>query len=336
MKVLAGDIGGTNSRFLIAEVGEGRYSVRFSRSLPSADYATFQAALDAFLDSAGGESRGLTSACFAMAGPVEGTIGRVTNLPWVLESQKLSDRLSGLPVRLINDFEAIGWGLEVLAPKQIHALQEGSPLAGAPRALIGAGTGLGQALLLPCGDLYRIQATEGGHVDFAPQDEIQVALLSYLLKRYDHVSYERLVSGAGLAVLLDFLQEYRGQRPGEALLQSLAAGDPAAVISNFGLKGGELLACEALDLFIAIYGAQAGNLALTCLPRGGLYVAGGIAPKILARMGEGGFLRAFLHKGRMRGLLEKIPVRVVLDEHIGLQGAAMAAWHFGEESIPGG
>lgn len=326
MKVLAGDIGGTNSRFLIASLGEGRFSARFSRSLPSDRHPSFQSVLDAFLDLAGEEALGLASACFAMAGPVEGGYGRVTNLPWVLEFQALSDRLGGLGVHLINDFEAVGWGLEALEPGQIHGLQEGKPLAGAPRALIGAGTGLGQSLMGWCGDHYRVQATEGGHVDFAPQDGLQIALLSHLLERYDHVSYERLVSGAGLAAILDFLGRYRGREPGEALAQALAAGDPAAAIGRFGLSGEDPLAREALDLFIALYGAQAGNLALTCLPRGGLYLAGGIAPKILARLGEGGFMRAFLHKGRMRGLLEKIPVRVVLDEAVGLRGAAMAAW----------
>lgn len=332
MKVLAGDIGGTNSRFLIAEVGEEGVSVRFARSLSSIGHSSFQSALDSFLDGAGDEAKGLASACFAIAGPVEAGIGRVTNLPWVLESDELGERL-GVGVCLINDFEAIGWGLEALEAGDIHVLQEGSPLDHAPRALIGAGTGLGQALMHWCGDHYRMHATEGGHTDFAPQDGLQIALLSHLLKRYSHVSYERLVSGAGLAAIFEFLCEHHGRCPSPALTQAMASGDPSAAVSRFGLNGTDPLAREALDLFIAIYGAQAGNLALTCLPRGGLYVAGGIAPKILSRMREGGFMRAFLHKGRMREILERVPVRVVLDEAIGLRGAAMAAWRCGTRGI---
>lgn len=326
MKVLTGDIGGTNSRFLIAEVGEGYLSPIHAQTLPSADHATFEQALTAFFDGAGTSVQGIASVCFALAGPVEAGIGRVTNLPWVLEAVDLSQSLGGIGVYLINDFEAIGWGLEAVDPADILTLQAGSPRPQALRALIGAGTGLGQALMSWCGGHYRIHATEGGHADFAPQDQTQIALLDHLMARHGHVSYERLVSGAGLIAIFDFLRGYRGREPSPALAEALASSDPAAAISRFGLSGEDLLAHEALDTFIAIYGAQAGNLALTCLPRGGLFIAGGIAPKVLPRLQAGGFREAFLHKGRMREVLEKIPVHVVLDEGIGLRGGAMAAW----------
>ena len=330
MKVLVGDIGGTNSRFSIGEAEDGSFSVSIAQVLLSAEHATFDSALKLFLDSAGDEVKGLDAVCFAIAGPVEGDCAKVTNLPWEIEAVKLKGHLDVGHIFLINDFEAIGWGLEGLEDKDLCVLQEGWPIDRMNRALIGAGTGLGQSLMTWSSDYYLVHPTEGGHTDFAPQDEVQIALLEYMQEQYRHVSYERLLSGSGLVEIFSFLRKYRRQEPTAGLLTALSSEDPAAAISRSALNAEDSIATEALDMFVSIYGAQAGNLALSCMPRGGLFVAGGIAAKILPRMTAGGFMQAFLHKGRMQGLLQKIPVNIVLDHDIGLRGAAFAAWHMSQ------
>lgn len=322
MKVLASDLGGTNARFIVADVETGKVSELISLTLNCSDFESFDAVLDAFLDKAGTLVSGIAGVCIAVAGPVESGYAKVTNLPWELDGERLSAKLK-MPVFLINDFEAIGWGLEGLTEDALYRLQPGSPSPRGNRALVGAGTGLGQALLSWGDGFYNVHATEGGHTDFAPQDPLQIALLEYLQRKYEHVSYERLLSGAGLVTIFKFLLEYKG-------LDSpftLAERDAAATISNAALEASDSIAVEALDLFVSIYGAQAGNLALTVMPRGGLFIAGGIAAKILPRMTAGGFMRGFLHKGRMREVIEKIPVHIVLDPSIGLRGAALAAGH---------
>jgi glucokinase len=327
MKFLAGDIGGTNARFMISEVEAEGYNVLFSRTLPSAERPSFESALTDFLEMAGDAAVGVVDACFALAGPVKDGSGRVTNLHWVPESAELTRRFGLSRVHLMNDFEAVGWGLQGIGPEGLHCLQEGKPAGQQTRVLIGAGTGLGQALMTWCGDHYRMVTSEGGHADFAPRGDLQVALLRYLSRRYPHVSYERLLSGLGLENIFGFLREHGDTEPVPALAGAMEKGEGAAAISRFALSGEDPLAVAALDLFITIYGAQAGNLALTCLPRGGLFVAGGIAAKILPRLKKGGFMQAFLHKGRMGALLETIPVNVVLEPKVGLLGAAYAARH---------
>lgn len=241
----------------------------------------------------------------------------MTNLPWTLDSRTLGESLGIARVTLINDFAAVGHGVVALCEDDLLTLQDGEPQAQSPRAVLGAGTGLGQALLVRCGNHYDVLPTEGGHTDFAPQSDMQQALLRALQLDYGHVSYERLLSGAGLAYIYRHLRQRGGDMPD--------AGGDAAAISAAALAGTDPLAVQALDEFITIYGAQAGNLALTCLPFGGLYVAGGIAPKILARLRDGGFLAAFNSKGRMQPVTRRVPVHVVVHPNPGLLGAALFA-----------
>lgn len=326
MRILAGDIGGTHARFAIFRVGAEKYEEEVSRVFASAVFNGLDAALDAFLGEVSGSDRHFDAVGLAIAGPVEKGVARVTNLDWRIDARTLARRL-GLPgVLLMNDFVAVGMGLDTLAENAVVTLNQGEPERFGSRALIGAGTGLGQALLSWNGRRYEVQPTEGGHVDFAPRDELEIALLREMLGAFGRVSVERVVSGPGLARIFDFLCSLRAHRPAPALADALAAGDRARVIGETALADGDPVCVEALARFLSLYGAQAGNLALSCLPRGGLYVAGGMAPRVLPRLLDGGFLAAFLDKGRMRPLLERIPVRVVLDPAIGLRGAALAGW----------
>jgi glucokinase len=326
VEVIAADIGGTNTGMQLARVGPGRYQVLLERRYDSQAYADFlDIARDFFA-----QARALGDpqrACFAMAGPVDARRGQVTNLPWKLDADALSIALQIPHIRLINDFQAVGYGIEALGDDDLAALQilSGETRPHAPCAVIGAGTGLGEGILVWETDHYEPLPTEGGHTDFAPTDKIQIELLRYLMRRYPHVSYERIVSGPGLVNLHDFLCERAPGRESAALREAMRVGDPAAVISEAALSGRDALASEALDLFISIYGAQAGNLALTCLPHGGLYVAGGIAPKIIDKLRAGLFVRSFLAKGRMASVLAAIPVKVILNRKVGMLGAGLAA-----------
>jgi len=330
VKVLAGDLGGTHARLEIAEVEGNRHRTLREHVYASADHRDPGAFLREFL---GDES--VAAACLAVAGPVEvhrdHQTARVTNLPWVLDSRELG-RLLGVPAfRLVNDFQAVGYGLEALQPKDQVELQAGRPHPHAPRALIGAGTGLGMGLLVWRDGHYEVLPSEGGHADFAPADAHQDALLAWLRERYGHVSWERVLSGPGLVNIYRFLRQRTPERANAALDQAMAAGDPAAQISEFALWHGDPLAREALAWFVRLYGAAAGNLALTTLPRGGLYVAGGIAPKILDVLHTGEFIAALRAKGRMSELMATIPVRVVINTRVGLMGAALAAARLAED-----
>lgn len=327
MKVLAADIGGTKTLLQVTRWAEEAPQVLAERRYHSGGYPSFEALLQEFFTEAGNVASGLAGACFAVAGPVTKGIADVTNLSWRLEAECLQ-KAFGLPrVALINDFRAIGYGIECLTPGDFAVLQAGEPESLAPQAIIGAGTGLGQALLVWQAQAghYQVLPTEGGHVDFAPQGELQIALLRYLSRHLGHVSYERLVSGSGLVTLYHFLKEESGKSEDPALKSALEEGDAAAAISRFALEQRDPLAGQALDLWVQIYGAQAGNLALTCLPRGGLFIAGGIAPKIIERLRAGGFMEAFLNKGRLSKLLREIPVKVILEPKVGLWGASRLA-----------
>ncbi len=326
MQFLAGDIGGTNSRLWLLETDGNDWRTLHERVFESGAYASFEAVLREFLD---GVSARPAAACVAIAGPVRERSGaqtvEVTNLPWRLDSRALAATFKIPRVRLINDFQATGYGIARLAPQDLVVLQAGAPDAVGPRAVIGAGTGLGQALLVAVDGRERVIATEGGHVDFAPTDSLQDELLRQLRERHARVSYEHLLSGAGLLRLYEFLRA-RGTAPeSAAVAQAMRSDEAAAVISRHGLAGSDALCGQTLELFVQIYGAQAGSLALTAGATGGIYVAGGIAPRILPRLTDGRFMSAFCAKGRMRPLLESIPVRVVINPAVGLIGAAHCA-----------
>lgn len=330
MKVLAGDLGGTKTLLLVADCGPGVCRPLQEQRYESAAFDGLLPMVRAFLTTLGPEHAGLQRACFGVAGPVapvspERQQARITNLPWELDTDRLANGLGLARVRLINDFQAVGYGIEALQGEDLVTLQPGAPAHGGPRVVIGAGTGLGEGLLLWHENHYEALGSEGGHVDFAPADTEQDAILEALRKRYGRVSYERVLSGPGLVNVFEHLPLAPGETPSAELRQAMVQGDPAAAISEFACSGRDPVAQRALRCFIRIYGAQAGNLALTALATGGVFLAGGIAPKILEQLREGPFLDAFLDKGRMRPLLERIPIQVIRNPRVGLLGAALAA-----------
>ncbi len=328
MRVLAGDIGGTKTLLEVADVGVSARHVVAQGRYPSAAYDGLLPMVREFLGTAGaGAGSSLYGACFGVAGPIvdigTGQCARLTNLPWEVDTAVLAHGLGIERVRLINDFQAVGYGIEALVSGDLDVLQEGSELSQAPRAVIGAGTGLGVGILVWQSDHYEALPTEGGHADFAPTNALQMDLLRSLMDRFGRVSYERLLSGPGLVNIYSFLCASAGDTAGlQAVLQ---AQDPAATITHAAQEDSDALSVRALDMFAAIYGAQAGNLALTCLARGGVYLAGGIAPKIINALKGTGFLRAFNDKGRMTVLTSAMPVRVVMNPEVGIIGAALAA-----------
>ncbi len=325
-RFLAGDIGGTRTRLLLAERDGAQPRTLAEQYFDSRKYAGLAEVIAEFRRDA--HRVAIDAACFAIAGPVRRDAGdesvRVTNLPWVIARTELA-RTIGVPrLRLMNDFEAVGYGIERLGDHELVVLQTGRPARHGPRAVLGAGTGLGQALLLWQGDRDVVVPTEGGHVDFGPTDALQLELAHWLIERLGRASYEDILSGAGLARLYAFLRG-RGTIPeSPAVAAALEAGDPAAAIHEAALAQ-DPLAQAALDLFVDIYGAQAGNLALATGATGGVYVAGGIAPRIVGRLRAGGFLAAFRNKGRMAEFLKGIPLQVIASPDVGLRGALACA-----------
>lgn len=317
---LSGDIGGTKT---LLQISAADNAPLLQKSYPSAEYAGLAEMLDEFLHEAG--ASGIAAACFALAGPVSGRQVKLTNLPWGVDADELAARFAIPRVSLINDFEAVGHGIAVLQSSDLLTLQAGEPQTGGVRLVIGAGTGLGVAWLTRENGNYAVHPSEGGHIDFAPTDALQYELFQYLQKRHGHVSCERIVSGPGLVAILEFLRDSGKGVPSAKLLAALAEADAAAAITLFARQENEPIARAALDLFLHAYGAFAGNLALATLPRGGVYVAGGIAAKIAAPMQQGGFLRAFRHKGRFARLLETLPLHIVTNPQVGLLGAALVA-----------
>lgn len=323
--LLTGDIGGTNTRLALVECADGRCEIIREQRFDSRAYDGLAPIVREFLLE--GTAVAIESACFAVAGPVRdtarGQFVKITNLPWEIDGARLASDFRLRHVRLINDFQAVGYGIEALSAADFAVLQEGHAVEHGPRAVIGAGTGLGQGLLVWHDDHYRAIATEGGHAEFGPVDDLQIELLRYLIRREGHASYELILSGSGLVRLYEFLSER--QPASKAVAQEMLRQDPAAVITRRALDGSDPLCGATLDLFIRIYGAQAGNLALTAGATGGVYIAGGIAPRIVARLQNGGFVRAFNSKANMSHYVEDIPVRIVLHAQVGLYGAAAVA-----------
>ena len=312
--ILAGDIGGTSTRLgLFERHGANVREVAGERYL-SREYPGLLPIVREFRFAHAGP---VDRATFGIAGPIRD--GRVVtpNLPWVIEGAALAAELSLPRVTLLNDLEANAWGVATLAESDSIVLAAGAPAKAGNAAIIAAGTGLGEAGLFGDGAALRPFATEGGHADFAPHDELTIELYRWLRSKHDHVSWERVVSGPGLVSIFTFLGEMRGSK-------ATPAPADAAAISQAALDGSDELAVSALDLFVTLYGAEAGNLALKMSATRGLWVGGGIAPKILPRLKQPGFLEAFCDKGRFRAFLERIPVRVILNENAALRGAA---WH---------
>lgn len=320
--ILAGDIGGTNTRLAFLEERGGRLTAVVEKIFSSREHASLEAVLRKFLAA---QPFPTTCACFGIAGPVRHGRCDATNLPWVVDAGLLARELDLQSAGLINDLEANAWGIAALEASDFTVLQEGAPDASGNAAIISAGTGLGEAGFYWDGTQHRPFATEGGHTDFAPRNRLESDLLEYLLKQFQRVSYERAVSGPGLLNIYRFLRDSgRGEEPAW-LAEAMRQEDPPAVIAQAAMDGKSELCVQALDLFVSLYGAEAGNLALKVLATAGVYLGGGIAPKIVQMLKGPAFLDAFTAKGRMQPLLQAMPVRVILNDKTALLGAARFA-----------
>jgi len=335
--LLAGDIGGTKTILRLVEVSDSP-SLRTldEESYQSGDFPDLVPIVQQFLAKANAPVP--QKACFAIAGPVFNNTAKLTNLAWFLDTERLQQELGITAVSLINDFAAVGYGIFGLNKQDLLTLQAGKHQLEAPIAIIGAGTGLGQGFLIKQGNHYQVFPSEGGHADFAPRNELEFQLFKYLLDKHDiqRVSVERVVSGQGIVAIYQFLRDrkHTTESPEIAEIvrtweqqagQAEKSVDPGAAIGKAALQKSDRLSEQTIQLFMDAYGAEAGNLALKLLPYGGLYIAGGIAPKILTLIQQSDFLLHFTQKGRMRSLLEEIPIHIILNQQVGLIGAALCA-----------
>ena len=325
---LTGDIGGTKTRLALIKVNGNHVEILREHSYASQHHDAFETLLDNFL-SAGNT---VEDAAFGIAGPVQDGLVQTTNLPWRIDAVALCQRFGFLRCHLLNDLEATAYGLPALGDADFLTLQAGTPDARGNAAVIAAGTGLGEAGLYWDGLSHRPFATEGGHATFSPRNVLELALLNYLQQRHNqqssgHVSWERVVSGMGLLDLYAFLLDYRQASTPAWLAEEMRGEDTAAAISAAALAGSDAVCVETMQLFVSLYGVEAGNLALKVMSRGGLYVGGGIAPKILPLLQTDAFLEAFLDKGRRRPLLTAMPVKVILNDRAALYGPALFAAH---------
>jgi glucokinase len=316
--ILAGDVGGTKTNLALFEVAAGGQRPLRAASFPSADYPGFGPILTEFL---GGEA-GVEAACFGIPGPVLDNRAATTNLPWELDGEELARSL-GIPrLALVNDLFATAYGIPWLQPDELAVLHAGEAEPDGAVALIAAGTGLGMSLIPPGGGLPL--PSEGGHQDFAPRSEEEVEVWRRLRARFGRVSVERVVSGPGLLSVYEALREAGDGGESPEVRAALAApeADAVPIIAEAALAGSCPLCARALDLWAAAYGAAAGNLALVGLATGGVFAGGGMAPKLLAKLRDGGFVAAFRDKGRFQPLMERIPIRVILNEGTAVLGAA--------------
>jgi len=348
--IVAGDIGGTKTHLALFDWKRDRVDPMRLESSHSADYTSLEDMLTEFLvppkppspiddklateksDAAEPEPERpaekplkIDAACFGIAGPIIQNRCHATNLPWVVDGSTMAKHFDIPKVMLLNDLEAMAHGILLLRPDEVEILNAGTPPAyNQALALIAAGTGLGESILFWNGSRYQPMQSEGGHTDFAPNNDNEIELLHHLRSHYLHVSYERVLSGPGLHAIYDYVRDSKKNEP-TWLSEQIKVGDPAAVIAEAGLKGQADIAKQALDLFASIYGAEAGNLALKAMALNGLYVGGGIAPKLLAKLKDGTFMKAFTNKGRYTRLMSSIPVKVVMNQQTALLGAASVA-----------
>ncbi len=346
--ILAGDIGGTKTNLALYEWATDRVEPVRLESFPSGEYRSLEDILAEFLtppskasttaspgtdeenhdqqaNQPSATSVQLTAACFGIAGPIIDNRCQTTNLPWIVDGAAIVKRFEIPRVQLLNDLEATAYGILWLRPDELEVLNTGNaPKKRQAFALIAAGTGLGESILFWDGKSYRPMPSEGGHADFAPNNDQEIDLLRYLRGQYLHVSYERILSGPGLHAVYEFLRDTKKNEP-TWLAEKIKVGNPAAEIAQAGLQGQAEIAKQALDIFTSIYGAEAGNLALKALSLDGVYVGGGIAPKLITKLKDGTFMKAFLNKGRYKKLLSNMPVKVIMNQQTALLGAASVA-----------
>jgi len=349
--ILAGDIGGTKTYLGLFDWKQDRVDPIREEKFWNVDFKSFEEILTEFLTPPKQETENpetideeaaaqpdeesqapmeepIEAACFGVAGPVVDNRCRTTNVPWVIDGHTLSQHLKTPKVQLLNDLEAMAYGVLVLKPEETEVLncnrEARASHRDATKALLAAGTGLGEAILFWDGHQYHPLPSEGGHASFAPNSDMEIDLLRYLRTSYLHVSFERVLSGEGLYAIYQFLRTYMKNEP-TWFAELLPTGDPPTLITEAGLSGKPEICVQALDLFVSIMGAEAGNLALKSLARGGVYLGGGIAPKILPKLRSERFLKAFVAKGRYKRLLNSIPVHVILNEKAALLGSASVA-----------
>jgi len=320
--LLAGDVGGTKTALALFDATERGLVLIRDVTLPSREVPSLETAIQQFL---GGGPRGrIEAACLGVAGPVIDGRCVATNLPWIIDEGELAAAIPAPRVRLLNDLEVAAHGVLGLPESELQTLQAGTPRRG-HLVLIAAGTGLGEALVVQDGERRLVIGSEGGHTDFAPRSDLEDDLLRFLRKEFGRVSYERILSGPGLFNVYRFLRDTGWGRESAAVAERMRVDDPSAVVTEMGLAARDPMCAKALDVFVSVYGAEAGNLALKAMAAGGVLVGGGIAPRIIDRLRAGGFVAAFRDKGRLSGLMEAIPIRVALNPRAPLLGAARVA-----------
>lgn len=322
--ILAGDVGGTKVHLALYGFEHRQLVHVRDERFPAHEFSGLEDVIRRFLSESNNPE--ITAACFGVPGPVRGGRLRLTNLPWVLDSRELSARLNINHLFLINDLEANGYGIAELRPDQIFTLNAGDPAAVGNRALVSAGTGLGEGVLVWDGKNHVPMASEGGHCDFAARNPLEMELFQYLMEKMEgRVSFERVISGPGLTNIYTFLRDAKKMEEPEWLRERMQSEDPNAVIGEVGEQGTNELCTRTLEMFCSSYGAESGNMVLKVLATGGLYVGGGIAPRILKTMCNGSFMKAFVDKGRLSDLLIQTPVHVILESRAALIGAAAFA-----------
>jgi glucokinase len=323
MVILAGDVGGTNTRLGLFTINKDRPVLARTQTYPSRKAAGLEDILELFLKTA---KVPISGAYFGIAGPVKDGRSRTTNLPWEVSEKQIKRRFQWKRVRLINDLSAMAYAIPALPKNELFALNPGRRIPNEPIGLIAPGTGLGMALLIHNNQRYIPISSEGGHADFAPKNDAERRLWQYLHDSLGHVSVERVLSGPGLVNIYSWLK-YTGQEPEpDWLARRMQMEDPAKVISATALKKKTPICVKTLDVFVSIFGAVSGNLALTGLTRAGIYLGGGIAPQILPKLREGIFMQAFTDKGRFAKFMRQLPVNVILHKHPALLGAAICAF----------
>jgi glucokinase len=322
--ILVGDVGGTKTRLALYKRQGGRMQRHDKADFASANYSGLEEIVSAYLQK---HQVTVKKASFGIPGPVINGEAKTTNLPWVISEKNLAKRTSIKKVKLVNDLVAVTTAIPHLSPAELTILYDGTQPKNSDSncAVLAPGTGLGEAFLYYHGGEYHVHASEGGHVDFAPNSEIEIELLRYLQTKFERVSYERVLCGPGLVNIYEFLNQSRRATEPPELRVRLQKEDAAAVIANAGQNGEFAICVQALDIFVSILGAQAGNLVLTMLTTGGVYLGGGIPPKISKKLSDGTILKSYFNKGRLRPLVEKTSLYIIKDDHAALLGAAHIA-----------